>query len=100
VQPGQGRGKGAASPAHRGSAVGNRWPCGVCELAGAGYRAWQITGSRPSRWLVGARGGRALARLAGAGIVGQVTGGRCPSSGQYRGGERRERGRKKGWDSN
>jgi hypothetical protein len=35
-------------------------------------------------------GGCALA-LAGAGIIGQVVGGRCPSTGQNRGGERRER---------
>jgi hypothetical protein len=40
-------------------------------------------------------GGRALARLAGVGIIGQVTSGRCPSMGQNMGGERRERDREK-----
>jgi hypothetical protein len=34
-----------------------------------------------------------LARLVEAGIISQVAGGRCPSTGQNRGGERRERGR-------
>jgi hypothetical protein len=34
-------------------------------------------------------------QLAGAGIVGQVAGGRCPSTGQNRGGERRERERER-----
>jgi hypothetical protein len=41
-----------------------------------------------------------LAQLAGSGIVGQVAGGCCLSTGQNRGGERREREREKGWDSN
>jgi hypothetical protein len=37
-----------------------------------------------------------LAWLAGVGIIGEVAGGRCPSMGQNRGGERREREREKG----
>jgi hypothetical protein len=57
AQPGQGRGKGAASPARRCSAVGNRRSRGACELVEAGYGAGQITGSRPAQWLVGARWG-------------------------------------------
>jgi hypothetical protein len=53
ARPGQGRGKGAPTPVHRGSAVGNRRSRGVCELAGAGYGARQITGNRPGRGLLG-----------------------------------------------
>jgi hypothetical protein len=41
-----------------------------------------------------------LARLAEAGIIGQVADGHCPSTRQNRGGERRVREREKGWDSN
>jgi hypothetical protein len=90
AKPGQGHDKGTASPACRGSAIGNRRPRGVCELAGAGYGAWQIAGSRPDRWLVGPVGGRALARLAGAGMPCRVAVILCrPES--SRGGERRER---------
>jgi hypothetical protein len=40
-------------------------------------------------------GGRILVRLAGVGIVGQVSGGRSPSTGQNRGGERKERGQRR-----
>jgi hypothetical protein len=52
AQPGQDHGKGAASPARRGSAVGNQRPRGACELAEMGYGAQQIAGSRPGQWLV------------------------------------------------
>jgi hypothetical protein len=60
AQPGQGRGKGAASPARHGSAVRNRRPRGMCELAGAGYRVRQISGSRPDQWLIRAHWGSHL----------------------------------------
>jgi hypothetical protein len=52
AQPGQGLGKGTASPARRGSAIGNRRPRGACELAGAGYGVGQILGSTRVRRLV------------------------------------------------
>jgi hypothetical protein len=60
AQPGQGRGKGAVSPARRGSAVENRWPRGARELVEVGYETGQIAGSRPDRWLVGAHWGSRL----------------------------------------
>jgi hypothetical protein len=41
-------------------------------------------------------GRRALARHAGARIIGQVAGSHCPLMGQNRGGERRERGEREG----
>jgi hypothetical protein len=72
ARPGQGRGKGAVSLARRGSAIGNQRPRGACELAGVGYRAQQIAGSKPGRWLVAAIGGRTLTRLAGAGMPRRV----------------------------
>jgi hypothetical protein len=59
-RPGQGRGKCAASPAHRGSAVGNRRPHGACDLVGVGYGTRHIAGSTPGRWLVGPRWGPRL----------------------------------------
>jgi hypothetical protein len=60
AQPGQGRSKDAVSSAHRGSAIGNRRPRGACALGMGGFRAWQITGSRPGEWVVGARWGSRL----------------------------------------
>jgi hypothetical protein len=72
ARPAQGRGKGPALPARCGSAVGNRRLRGACELAEAGYGAWQIAGSRPNQWLVTARCGSRLARLAGAGMPHRV----------------------------
>jgi hypothetical protein len=85
-----------ASSVYRGLAVGNRRPRGACELVGAGYGARQITGSRPSQWLVG---GHALARLAGAGMPCCVAVLLCRPE-QSRGGETREREEEKCWDSN
>jgi hypothetical protein len=61
AQSGQGHGKGAASPARRGSAVGNRWPRGA--RVGHGWiRGGEGDLSRAGR---GLSGRCPLARLAG-----------------------------------
>jgi hypothetical protein len=93
AQPGQGRGKGAASPARRGSAVGNRRPRGTCASGMGGFGAGMAIWSQVDWGLLGT----ILWCGSPAGIVDQVAGGCCPLMGQNREGERREReGERKG----
>jgi hypothetical protein len=91
AQPGQGRGKSAASLARRGSAVGNRRPRGACELAGAGYGEWKIAGSRPGRGL--------LEVVPWHGLPGEASSARWPAAAAPRrdrtGEGREERGRER-----
>jgi hypothetical protein len=93
VQPRQGCGKGEASwrimaqPSGIDGCVARASWEGRDTGCGKSPAACSVGG-----WL-GLVGGHALAQLAGAGSVGQVAGSRCPSTGQNRGGERRERER-------
>jgi hypothetical protein len=82
------------------------WPLGIdgrvarASWAGAGYRAWQIAGSRPDRWPVASRWGSRLGaacRRKGA----PPRGGASLSAGAEQGrGEKSEGGREKSRDSN
>jgi hypothetical protein len=82
----------AGTRSRHGLAIGNRQQRGAHELAGAGYRAGQIAGSRPGRRLVGARLGSRL----GAACRGRHRrpGGRAPRRDRI-GEGREERGRER-----
>jgi hypothetical protein len=80
---------GAASPAHRGSAVVNRRPRGARALGLGGFGAGEgdlATGRS------GPVGALSFGSLRLAGITGQVVGGRCPSTGHNKGGREKRAG--------
>jgi hypothetical protein len=79
----------------RGSAVGNRWPRGTCELVGAGYGAQQIAGSRLGQWPVGARWGSHLGVARLRRDAPPRGGGSLPAGAEQGRGEKREGGREK-----
>jgi hypothetical protein len=91
-------GEGAGHGTIEGGAAGTR-PLEIDGRVACACRAWVDSGQGRAIWPWADRGlpGTVLWRGSPACIISKVAGGRCPSMGQNRGGERREReGERKG----